>query len=793
MNNLSLTFGTAFAIFRVMKLIRFWSIIALIFFVDNTYAQEDCGNCIDDDGDGFIDCYDPDCEGNTSCSNFYIQEHDFVSNDSCLKIDYNLDSIYKYESLWTSATEGSHTSTLNTGDIDGDGVVELVLLSKAYKHIVIINGETGIEENRINFTYNIPMDETSAIADTDGDGKAEIYILVAFTLNPKDQFIVKYDHDGTLEWESDSISYSPGSGSAGILGFADFNGDGTPEIYTSTFVLNTVDGSLLCEVTPDLGISYGKMQFRNRTVASDVLPDNICVNCDGLELIAGNSVYSVDINTGIMNLEKELSGFSDGNTTIIDLNLDGQLDVVVHAGLSNCSDQQVYAWDPRLEMQIGQTYFNTESFCTGQLLAGNVDEDSEPEIITTSTDSIIILDSDLRLLKRFPITEGSSLGTIGMLFDFDLDKKLELVFRDDESIKVFDISRGEAVMNIPCRGLTQYERTVSLANITNDDEVNIICTCDTSTMGGPSSTWMSWKSKDGNWPNARKVDNQFSYIASHVNDDLTIPCFQQNTSLFPRQVIHSFLAQVPYYQDGVFNNVGVNRYNPDFALPDSFFCSGDSLLVSSGIDSSNWQIQWSTGDSTTGIWIKESGEYEIFFKVKELSCSGRDSFEIIEDSVAIKFQGDSLICSGDETIIIAGTPTQNFFWFDGSVSNELIINNPGVYTVEAWNINRKCSISDSVEVFKKKNCGDIFIPNAISMNEDGPNDFWNPLLSIFSDFSITIANRNGLVIRNVSSKSNYKSVLKDIFEKNDMIVYNISGTTNEGAFLSKAGNVTILQ
>jgi hypothetical protein len=32
-----------------------------------SYAQENCTNLIDDDGDGLIDCQDPDCGGNSVC------------------------------------------------------------------------------------------------------------------------------------------------------------------------------------------------------------------------------------------------------------------------------------------------------------------------------------------------------------------------------------------------------------------------------------------------------------------------------------------------------------------------------------------------------------------------------------------------------------------------------------------------------------------------------------------------------------------------------------------------------
>ena len=57
-------------IFFDMKAIFFF-----LFFVVklnyNTRAQENCGNGIDDDSDGLIDCFDPDCAGNPPSSSFF--------------------------------------------------------------------------------------------------------------------------------------------------------------------------------------------------------------------------------------------------------------------------------------------------------------------------------------------------------------------------------------------------------------------------------------------------------------------------------------------------------------------------------------------------------------------------------------------------------------------------------------------------------------------------------------------------------------------------------------------------
>lgn len=52
-----------------------------LLFSFNSFAQEDCSNGIDDDGDGLIDCLDPDCLSSTDCPAFQVP-------GSCLPIGY---------------------------------------------------------------------------------------------------------------------------------------------------------------------------------------------------------------------------------------------------------------------------------------------------------------------------------------------------------------------------------------------------------------------------------------------------------------------------------------------------------------------------------------------------------------------------------------------------------------------------------------------------------------------------------------------------------------------------------
>ena len=83
-------------------------------------AQESCNNGIDDDGDGLIDCYDPECSGNTSCSGFYIGNKVICGEEPDA-------SAFSIKLQWASENYTAFNSiTPAVGDLDGDGIPEVV-------------------------------------------------------------------------------------------------------------------------------------------------------------------------------------------------------------------------------------------------------------------------------------------------------------------------------------------------------------------------------------------------------------------------------------------------------------------------------------------------------------------------------------------------------------------------------------------------------------------------------------------------------------------------------------------
>ena len=134
----------------IKRLISIFSILVALSF--NVYAQENCNDGIDNDGDGLIDCNDPDCvfpptiEQGCNCE-------DGIDNDSDGKIDSLDPDCASYYGLTfvgdatdcsidppastdifdideDPAVSGQNTvdtqSKLAIGDVDGDGIPDVM-------------------------------------------------------------------------------------------------------------------------------------------------------------------------------------------------------------------------------------------------------------------------------------------------------------------------------------------------------------------------------------------------------------------------------------------------------------------------------------------------------------------------------------------------------------------------------------------------------------------------------------------------------------------------------------------
>ena len=215
-------------------------------------AQENCSNGIDDDGDGLIDCFDPDCSGNNSCTEFFFGNQILCENEPSVQ-DFAI------ALQWGSNNGSVQTSSqVAIGDLDGDGIPEVIAPNHINGTINLINGQTGNWE-RSGFIGTEPESQIT-IGDVNNDDCGEIFVAErnGGTLDR----IFSIDCDITaFNWTTESAF-----GRVGNLALADFNQDGVAELYHSNEILNAQTGEIIIA-----GTGAWETESMYGSIAADIL------------------------------------------------------------------------------------------------------------------------------------------------------------------------------------------------------------------------------------------------------------------------------------------------------------------------------------------------------------------------------------------------------------------------------------------------------------------------------------------------------------------------------------------
>ncbi len=549
---------------------------------------EDCNNGIDDNDDGLVDFYDPDCP----C----------ITDSSCGAPFYNpcLQDCMQPDPIDTMLFDVDYTGYLtneygfmSAADYDGDCEPEICLLMD--------NNNIGIL-GRNGYEYSLPdqgvMFAGMVSGDVDNDGAAEIFVIASSTLmgpmsiwridyNPiLDRLEKTWESSRTFDLEGNRLFYT-----RIVPALADFNHDGRQEVYVGNQIFDSETGQFI--VSPSQGFNTGAVKFRRTvrgiyttSVAMDLLPDAACPDCSGLELAAGNQVFSVEINSttnpalNSMKVARELPGFSDGATALVDFDLDGDIDIVVANFEGVNHPLNIYIWDAQTPNQIGQSieleFYEPQGVATPAI--GDLDGDGRPEIVINSGRITSLedfengggvnwgADPNQTILGSYDLTDHQ----IGInLFDFNLDGKQEIVLIDQFGLYVFDQKMNVLGIDEEIVAITQILETPIIIDWDNDQEAEILTIgCNGGVSDDPSgcnAQLVVINSANFPWANTRKIQNQFAYFNTNINDDGTLPIQQQSPHLL--------------------NDPALNSFNQQYALPKPEDCAEENCI--NGIDDDN--------------------------------------------------------------------------------------------------------------------------------------------------------------------------------------------------------------
>ncbi len=478
-----------------------------------TLVQEICDNGKDDDGDGLIDCFDDDCCDNINCDSFWF---DVCPADGCL---FQGSTTFTIEGSSFDGIDVTTYGNIVTGDLDQDGTNEIVSTSQS--SIVVMDAQTEMLKFEIpvmtSFTGPLAIGEivsASSGAEIVYDNGISLFAFAA---------------DGNLLWTN------PLSGLSYSIALADFDGDGKSEVYSEYSIFNGETGSTIVSI-PGITSSSGIVGM---SVAVDIFPDSYCPNCQGLEFIANSQIYAVDIATGSFDLIKDYSGTmgSSSLNLTVDWDRDGFLEIL------SMGWNRIDVWEPETESTLYT--MGISSVTKGYPNVGDLDGDGFPELVFidgSNNGTMRAIDNDFGALWTLNVDDQSGFTGI-TLFDFDADGSTEIVYRDEQNLRIINGQGGSNIQLIPCSSVTGAEFPI-VADYNRDGEAEILVVCGDEDLAVLGNLYAFSSGSGSSWANCRPVWNQINYFNVHVNDDLSIPrCQQQHHLVGDSIVLNTYLNQ----------------------------------------------------------------------------------------------------------------------------------------------------------------------------------------------------------------------------------------------------------
>ncbi|MEM7248278.1 MAG: FG-GAP-like repeat-containing protein [Acidobacteriota bacterium] len=466
---------------------------------------EDCGNRVDDDADGLVDEFDPDCRLVPDCTEPRPPSPTgtFIAMEKCRMEE-----------------GGSGYDVPVAADLDGDGTVEVVITHGF--ELLVMNGEDcELQQNARLGGRTQDRDAGVALADVDRNGFTDVFVQTG-------DEIERWEHDPALPglarvWTATDVL--PGADDPDYregLHVVDLNGDGVPELVPRQGrLVDAITGTVRSGVTPDYSTNsgHGMVAF-----ARDAEPGDANV-----EMIVGSFLYRYDFAGDDWEVVRQADGtawLAQSQAAVADLDLDGDVDAIVTDQLS----QSILAWDLQTTTVLaGPLRYGGDRGSTPAV--GNFDDDDAPEIAFLNNGRLFVHDD---LLGR---TGGNPLNTPGLdvrlwdvahgdgsgntqlaLFDFDGDGQHEIVYRDTGKLRIFRGRDGMVLLDSGddrCNSDTGNEHP-TIVDVDLDGMAEVIVSC--------SGFVAVYESVAGElWLPARTVWDQSAYQVTNIHDDLAVP------------------------------------------------------------------------------------------------------------------------------------------------------------------------------------------------------------------------------------------------------------------------------
>lgn len=424
--------------------------------------------------------------------------------ESALRQPLGLHPVLKW--AWTaSATQPDALNVMSTPaviDLNMDGISDIVFGATdsrggGYVEVGFLRALSGADGSEL-FTIEDPsqwVNTASSVAagDIDGDGLPEILACASTSTQ-----LMAFENDGTFKWVSPVLE--PINWGAPAL--ADLDGDGTPEIVIGRQALDH-DGNLLWVGTGGQGQQ-----------TSGGVPLVADIDLDGLpNVVAGNTVYTWDGQIAYS------TALSDGHNAVANFDGDPEAEVVL------VSDGSVYLLDTDMSTIWSQLLPGGEG--GGPPTIADLDGDGYPDIAIADARNYTVYGTNGNEMWTQSIRNSSSLVAGTSAFDFEGDGSVELVCRDETTLRVYRGSDGLVLWQTPMSSCVWNEYPV-VADVDGDGHAEMVVVANDNCSRGPQrGVYVFGGAADG-WAATRGIWNQYNYHITNVADDGTIPAVESN-------------------------------------------------------------------------------------------------------------------------------------------------------------------------------------------------------------------------------------------------------------------------
>ena len=486
------------------------------------------------------------------------------------------------------------------GDVDDDGIQEIVMHTDSK---VLIFNDNATLETQFNVCQSRQEGQIGLAKVQYQPNVFQTIIVVYSTVN---KYLYAYDANGNQLWQSSQPfgSYYGENYQLPAISFADFNHDGWTEIFLGSEIFDAATGVFLGKTNGNRG--YARRTWENSYSTYQSSTADLCGDAN-LELAVGNTVYSVNLQSrtdaslnqispvrtvapGNMVMADATSiPFTDGNTFLVDINLDGKLDVLVMTVDYNNRVVYVYIWDVESQTILcSKKIPNSRKFGMPQI--GDLDNDGFPEICFITGTYIDHTHGNNETIYALKYNDHIPTGELDVfwttshldfsgatsltLFDFNQDGLSELVYRDEAHLRIINgslrhhqtneiLTQPYDIATYACGSGTALEYPI-VCDVDQDGAAEILIA--SSCSGNHNGHLYIFKSAGVPWAPARKVWNQYMYNVTNVNEDLTIPQYLfNNATAFTdpdnvvRRPYNNFLQQA----------TTIDQYGrPFYAVPD---------------------------------------------------------------------------------------------------------------------------------------------------------------------------------------------------------------------------------